>query len=623
MEPNTKNLPNNPIKDSYRTVGFHRLLGGWYYNMLAILLGSIFFIAMFAVILPLIMKYPEIEGYSKIVYGFLGFAFGFFDLGSTRGQDATVAGQLNDGLLRFVGEYEHINPKRAFKYVQVFVWFQMFTGIIQIALISAITLWWVPFTSVAHLGWFFLTYSLIQFPGCLQIFESIFKGFQQIHLFTIYTFLKDTVIKYGTQISCILIGSAWGRSNPVIGEIMGATIGYIISFWMNMIISFILGAVLFKVKMKSYGVFVKDLFAVQFNKKIIIETFTFSIKLWVGTLINQLAEFLVNIMFVVLIPNYGVYLGLISFAQQLAALSSMSGVMVRNATPALAESYANKKPELFRNYVMNLMKYHGFISSYLLIPLILFLPPILGGIINMVKELEGYLPMIQILPMMMITETFFNPLDSLSGLLITSLNRPLAKVLLDIINIPVKLLSIFLLAKFGFTWQAIVLSIAIQRLISIIIRFYYVQKKIIKLHWNSFSFYWQSYIVPLIIAAISIPLLLLLRFLVLNPLINLNIPLLSIGIGIIIFLFSLFLYPIFIYTPIYAALGGFDDYGIDLFEKSSDLSGPSQFITKPMLWLIKKVSKHSKIHNLFPLPGTMLAEQERLELNQLGLEKKS
>ena len=200
-------------KDSYQTVGMHRLIGGFYYNMLAVLLGAIFFIAMFAVILPLIMKYPEIEGYNKIVYGFLGFAFGFFDLGSTRGQDANVAGQLNDGLLRFVGEYEHTDPKRAFKYVQVFVWFQMFTGVIQIALISAIALWWVPFTSVAHLGWFFLTYSLIQFPGCFQIFESIFKGFRQIHLFTIYTFLKDTVMKYGTQISCILIGSAIGRAN--------------------------------------------------------------------------------------------------------------------------------------------------------------------------------------------------------------------------------------------------------------------------------------------------------------------------------------------------------------------------------------------------------------------------
>jgi hypothetical protein len=499
----------------------------------------------------------------------------------------------------------------------------MFTGIIQIALISAVTLWWVPFTSVAHLGWFFLAYSLIQFPGCLQIFESIFKGFQQIHLFTIYTFLKDTVIKYGTQISCILIGGALGRAYPQIGEMMGMTLGYITSFWLNMILSFFLGATLFKTKMKSYRVSVKDLFAVQFDKQIIKETFTFSIKLWFGSLSGQLGGFLVNIMYVVLIPNYGVWLGLISFAQQLGSLTGMQGVMMRNGTPALAEAYMNDKKELYRFYVMNFLKYHGFISSYLLIPLIIFLPTIFGGIINVVDSLHDYLPILQILPMMMITETLFNPTDSLSGILLTSANKPLPKVLLDLINIPVKLMSLFLLAKLGFTWQAIVLSLAIQRLVSIIIRFIYVQKKIIKLNWSSFGFYWQSYIVPLIIAIITVPLLLMLKFFVISPLINLNNPLLSIGIGVLIFLFSLFLFPIFIYTPLYAAFGGFDDYGIDLFEKSSDLAGPSKFITKPMLWLIRLCSKRSKLHNKFPLPGFELAEQERIELNILGLKRKS
>jgi hypothetical protein len=283
----------------------------------------------------------------------------------------------------------------------------------------------------------------------------------------------------------------------------------------------------------------------------------------------------------------------------------------------------NDKKELYRFYVMNFLKYHGFISLYLLIPLIVFLPPTFGGIINVVDSLHDYIPILQILPMMMITETFFNPTDSLSGILLTSANKPLPKVLLDLINIPVKLISIFLLAKLGFTWQAIILSIAIQRLVSIIIRFTYVQKKIIKLHWNSFGFYWQSYIVPLIIAMITVPLLLLLRFFVISPLINLNNPLLSIGVGVLIFLFSLFLFPIFIYTPIYAVLGGFDDYGIDLFEKSSNLAGPSKFITKPMLWLIKQCSKRSKLQNRFPLPGTAIAEKERIELNQLGLDKKT
>jgi len=608
----------NRPDDSYRTIGMHRLIGGWYYSMLTVLIGTFFLIAMFSFILPLIMKYPEIEGYNKIVYGFLGFTFGFFDLGSSRGQDPTVAGQLNDGLLRFVGEYEHINPKRAFRYIQIFVWFQMFTGIIQIALISIVAFWWIPFTSVAHLAWFFLGYSLIQFPGCLQIFESIFKGFQQIHLFTIYTFLKDTVIKYGIQIGCILIGLSIGRSNPTLGEVMGATLGYIFSFWIEMIISFGLGSILFSFKMKSYGVKIKDLFGIDFDKNLVFETLGFSVKLWFGTLTGQAGDFLVNLMYVAFIPNYGIWLGLISFTQQISTITAMQGIMVRNATPTLAEAYMNNKKALFRFYVMNLLKYHGFISSYFLIPMLVFLPTLFGGLIGIIPGLENYLPIVRMLPMLMVTETLLNPTDSLSGQLFVSINKPFISVLLNLINTPVRVLTIFLLAKLGLSWQAIVLGSAVQRFVIVVIRFLYVQKRLVQLPWNSFGFYWQSYIVPLIIAAITVPFLILIRKYIIAPVLGLGSTIISISIGISVYLFCLFIYPIFIYTPLYSALGGFENYGIELFEKSVKLSGPSQFITKPMLWLIKVSSKNSKLHNRFSLPGIELAEQERFELNQLG-----
>ena len=115
----------------------------------------------------------------------------------------------------------------------------------------------------------------------------------------------------------------------------------------------------------------------------------------------------------------------------------------------------------------------------------------------------------------------------------------------------------------------------------------------------------------------------LFRLFVVDPIMSLSIPIVTISVGIVIFFFSLFLYPIFIYTPLYAALGGFDDYGIELFEKSARLSGPSKFITKPMLWLMKLASKKSKLHNRFPLPCIELAEKERIELNQLGLERRA
>ncbi|MBD3188897.1 hypothetical protein GF325_18870, partial [Candidatus Bathyarchaeota archaeon] len=383
---------NSQTKESYETVGMHRLIGGFYYNFFLYIFAMIFFILMFTVILPLFMPYPEIEGYSRIVYGLLGFAFGFFDFGSTRGTTSPEnSAQLADGLLRFLGEHATTNPGRAFKYVQFFAWFQMFTGMIQITIISLIVLVWFPITNMAHLTWFVLGYLLIQFPGCTQIFDSIFKGFQRFNAYSIYTFLKDTVIRYAMMIAGVTLGRYWGAKNPQIGEIVGATIGYILSLYGIEICTFILGCIFYRIMLGGdAGWRVIDIFIPTFDREIAKQVLTFSGKLWVGTLLSQFWMLLENVLILTLISQYGVWMGLISFANQISSIVTMQGVMVRNSTATLAEAYMNDKQDLFKYYVLNLIRYNSFITIGLLIPFAVLFPPVLDSLIGLIPDLSNY-----------------------------------------------------------------------------------------------------------------------------------------------------------------------------------------------------------------------------------------
>ncbi|MFX0100098.1 MAG: hypothetical protein ACFFCS_11000 [Candidatus Hodarchaeota archaeon] len=604
--------------DGYKTIGFHRLLGGFYYNVLLILVGAIVFILIIPIVLPIYMPYPEIEGYSRIVYSLLGFTFGLFDFGSTHGSAVNSNTKINDGLIRFLGENVKKKPYLAMKYVQFFAWFQMFTGAIQITLISLVVLWWFPATELAHLSWFILCYILVQYPGFTQIFDSIFKGFQRLDALNAYNFLKGNLLTPLLQIAFVLLGRMLGASIPSLGELMGATIGWISSLWLIEISSFCYGGITFRSKIgKETSLSIIDVFRHDFDRKIAKDLLTFSGKLWFQYLASQFIEMLSSIIIILMIPSYGTFVGLISIAGRFSGAVGMVGSMMTNVTSPFSEAYLNGKKELFQYYTASLMKYFGLVCSYMLPTAMIFFPVMMGEFVKLIPGLGAYEPVVEMLPLILLTEAIYGPMISFSGRLLPSVDKPMKNVILALISNPFSIIFLVLFSLLGFSWQAILFSRFFAYMLEALLKYIYFNARVLKLPFGKKGVVMQAYVVPILTVLATLPLLLAMNEFLIKPFITMGlVP--ALVVTLLIVLFCFFIYPIFVFTPVYTFLGGFDANTVAVFDKAIPLAGPSKFIMKGMRVMIKAGARFSPLHDRFPLPHYEKAELQRQELDLLG-----
>jgi hypothetical protein len=61
---------------------------------------------------------------------------------------------------------------------------------------------------------------------------------------------------------------------------------------------------------------------------------------------------------------------------------------------------------------------------------------------------------------------------------------------------------------------------------------------------------------------------------------------------------------IFVYFPVYALAGGWDDGTLRVLEKATELSGPSKFIIRSIRFMSVKLAKLSPLTNKFPIDET-------------------
>src|SRR6056297_1434955 len=116
-------------EDKWEEIGFHRALGGWFHNLVITLFGAVLGLVTINFVMGLLYPYPEIQGYKSIADGFFfSIIYIVFDMGTAY------------GIQRFIAEYRVKDPLKMVEYIQFFVWYQMFTGLIQITVIPLIVL---------------------------------------------------------------------------------------------------------------------------------------------------------------------------------------------------------------------------------------------------------------------------------------------------------------------------------------------------------------------------------------------------------------------------------------------------------------------------------------------------
>ncbi|MFX0098813.1 MAG: hypothetical protein ACFFCS_04470 [Candidatus Hodarchaeota archaeon] len=605
----------------WNTIGYHRITGGVFYSYILLIGGAIVGLVTVGLIAEF-LPYPEINGYRGMVGTLLGFWFGLLDLNLGGG------GSLSDSMGRFIGQYADTKPLRAMEYIRFYIWFQMLTGIGQVTVISLVCFLYISKTSFAYLIWFILGQALVQYPGMLMIMEDSLKAFQRGDKTAWLSWLQDTVFQVTVNIIFLVIGKWWGASNPKIGELMGITLFYILSQFVDDWINLAIGAKMFSNLLKRRGIkgAFGQLFIPKFDKAVIKQCVKFVGKQWIAGQFLGIIGYFVNIYILSQLPQFASWSGLMLIPNFLGHLVSMVN-WGSPTVPAVSESYNNGKKELAKYFIHDMFKYWIFVVIFMAVPLAVLAPRILEAVLA-TGLLEGGLANYQaglvMIPIVMVISASGQWRGWWSKLFVAC-DRPMPPIVLSYVFTPTGYLLqfwFFFMAMDGTIpiWWYLLLPGFINDLGKAITGYIWFQLKVLKIGYKKMG--WQVFVVPGLTAVSYAGVLLLFQYTLWPVLDELFIgwvgdigPVIT---ALLVLLGILFLFPAILMCPFYGLYGGYDTFTLEEFRKTAQISGPSKGIMMMMYKITAFFCKISPLYNKFPLADYKLVEQQVQELIDEG-----
>lgn len=580
----------------WENIGFHRAIAGFFVNYVPALLMAILFIFVSGILIPSLLPYPDATGYYEVARSMYALMFLLFDAG------------VGSALGRFVPEHRIKDPKRALQFVSFFIWFQMFTGLMQVTAISIFVLYWLPKLTTAHLAWIFLVYSTIQYPGMLGVLDSVLKSFQHYGKYIVVKVFQD-VFQFGTQIIFILLGRAWGASNPAVGELIGMSVGLVLGLYIDDFLAFILAAKLFDKILKGIGLSIGSCVRPNFTRAIAVESLKYGLKTMPAGIYGNVLGFLSFLVTFSILPQYAAWMGMISLARNFTGMINLPGTIKSNTDFSVSESMNNGKYRLSHYYIAMELKWRYFLTVYLWITIIIMIPIALGSMLSIFGK--NWLPALGLIPLLSIPEViniFEKPIsftqvnhpgyDQAIGLLQSTISFLWYMFLIYVVNVNLTI-TLFIL-------KDIPIQVGFMAVHWIILHF-----KIMPIRFRDFAM--QAFILPIIPLGIYAAFCWLFGVYIF-PLGGRLIG--EIPFAIITIAMVLFVWPIIIVCPLMGIFGAWDDYSADSFRRTVELSGPSKFMMSAMYKASLFAYNRSPLKGRFPIKGSDLAAKEALELEE-------
>ncbi|MHA1340593.1 MAG: hypothetical protein ACTSRZ_10475 [Promethearchaeota archaeon] len=597
-------------------IGLHKTLGGSFFrNFVFMALSTIISIVTFTFVIQYLIPYPTSKGYYDVSQGLFAFIFRLFDIGTAY------------GIERFIAEYYVKDKLKMMKYIQFYIWYQAFTGLIQITLISWWILYMIPRGELAYLAWILLFINIKQYPGMLGTFRSVLKGFQRYDKTIILDFISSEGFQFITQIIFFLGGRYYGMKHPEIGELLGLSIGMVLGYYIDDFFSMWLSMHYFKKIVSKFGFTAKDAWRHDFDWDIFKECMLYGLGISWAPLIGMGIGYIQLRMSLSIIPGYTTWIVLANLGKGLGASINMGNIDI---TSPISESLNNDKLELSNFYVSQAFKswaFIGFAMAGILVLLIPLLPKIILVIPGAAEQYQSAL--IFVVPGM-IAMIWDVPLTQFTRILTAK-----GKVnLKSAVELTVDLLNLALWYLCVYKWQIwnygsigiIFLFVLIgfpARTLMFFIYLIYIRKKILKIKISWYQTVVASVLTFFVVNGIGW-LYVHLSFL---PMYNYLTTTMGgmqgaivsalVGVTIILFGFMLVIFPFF-----YALFGGWDVFGLELLRKSYLISGPSKPFIKLIYYFSVKGSNLSPLFNKFKIPFEK-AFKEANELYQIKLKNEA
>jgi hypothetical protein len=210
--------------------------------------------------------------------------------------------------------------------------------------------------------WFFLIYSITQWPGMLGAYKSGLHSYQRFDKSNIIELIQSVLFESVTQIVFIILGRWWGMHTPYIGELMGATIGYLIGKELDDIFALFLSAYYMGQVLKPFGISLKETIIPSFGWDEAKKSLTYGIKLLGASLISTLTDYITLMMLISWLPNYVMIMGYLEIAKTFANLVGTK----YNFTALLSESYNNGKKKLAQYVITEYIKHWWYFAFFLI-----------------------------------------------------------------------------------------------------------------------------------------------------------------------------------------------------------------------------------------------------------------
>ncbi|MFW9827902.1 MAG: oligosaccharide flippase family protein [Candidatus Thorarchaeota archaeon] len=579
------------LKDDWEVIGVHRQLGGFLFTLF---LGLILVLPQLLVsnfIMPQFLQpYPQAAGWYNYAYNFFQIVWILFDFGTSF------------ALAKYFSQHRVKKPEKAIHYIQIYVWWQVFTGIIQISLIAFIGSFIFPYTNLAHMSWIFIVYSFVQYPGVFLVFMFAFQGMQRSDYYLILYIAWEIVFLLIGQVIFCYIGRLWGAANPIFGEALGAGIGYAIArcfdYWMTFLISVLI--------FRKQGFSPKTCFRIDFSKEEVKESLRYGSKLGIGEGFVYLGWFIQVIITSTFVANYSNNLGWFNLVWTLGMIVQIVTLYSNTLLGAYSESISHNKPTLTKLYVYQAFRWGNYFAFFLIsvlfatgakflvgaageeygLPAVKFLVPILifhlGGIYSW------------------LVDTVFQGTGHTTYAMIVWIIEQISRGLL-------MYLFVIIFRDMVFVIIAYIPAVIIKDIVAWII----VRKKIVK--FKTYPF--KSFIAPAISAILNYIALFFVGELIWaiplgDKIIN----------TAILFLLGIFVF-MFFYAFLDGFLGGYDDNTLEEFKRATLMvtTRGIRIFPKTIRKVAKLGSKISPFHNKFKID---IYEEAMKEAYDLTLEKR-
>lgn len=350
-------LLDNPEKFAIREagtqweeIGFHRPLGGF---LLALMLGLLMFIPLIIyqnLVLPVyILPSAQALGIWGRVVQFFNLAWLFFDMGTS------IA------FVKYLSQYRVNDPRKGMQFGQVFVWWQILSGAVQVALVIALASTIMPRSAYAIYAWSVVIHALIQLPGFYQIMRHALYGLQRYDYAQMVDLAWGLILGLFIQPVVVSLMYLWGKSNPVFGAAMGGLLGMGIAAYFVELFTYVIGWLLFR----RLGYNARLLFLAHFDWEIIKQSFRFGVFEMLGSIAwaaGQAAEIWITQARLI---NYAEIWGNWGLAQNFIYAYQVLSTLMTNMMPSISEAISHGRQKLSQYYTVQAYKYGGLISAFI------------------------------------------------------------------------------------------------------------------------------------------------------------------------------------------------------------------------------------------------------------------